>query len=61
MPDHSMKPKDREKDLTVRANRAVCALVGIKPDENIYEPEFNDSKRIDYYSETYGEGYHGSW
>ena len=61
IPDHDLKPKDREKDLTIRANRAVCALVGIDPDENIYEPEFNNSQRIDYYSHTYGVGYRGSW
>lgn len=60
-PDKSLKPKDREKDLTIRANKAVCALVGIEPDKNIYEPVFNDSKRIDYYTDTYGVGYKGSW
>jgi len=60
-PDKELKPKDREKDLTIRANKAVCALVGIDPDKNIYEPEFNDSKRIDYYTTEYGVGYKGSW
>ena len=60
-PDESLKPKDREKDLTIRANKAVCALVGIEPYKNIYEPVFNDSKRIDYYTDTYGVGYKGSW
>ena len=59
-PDKNLKPKDREKDLTVRANKAVCALAGIDPDKNIYEPVFNDSKRIDYYTDTYGVGYRGS-
>lgn len=48
-PDKALKPKDRETDLTIRAHRAVCTLVGIDPDKNIYEPVFNDSKRIDYY------------
>ena len=60
-PDRSLKPRDRENDLTIRANKAVCALVGIDPDKNIYEPIFNDSKRIDYYTDTYGVGYKGSW
>ena len=60
-PDKTLKPKEREKDLTVRTNKAVCKLVGIAPDENIYEPVFNDSKRIDYYTEEYGVGYKGSW
>ena len=48
-PDKTLKSRERVNDLTVRANRAVCALVGIKPDENLYEPVFDDSKRIDYY------------
>lgn len=59
-PDKTLKLKDREKDLTIRAHMAVCALAGIDPDENIYEPVFNDSKRIDYYTDTYGVGYRGS-
>ena len=59
-PDKTLKLKDREKDLTIRVHRAVCALAGIDPDENIYEPVFNDSKRIDYYTDTYGVGYRGS-
>ena len=59
-PDKTLKLKDREKDLTIRAHRAVCALAGIDPDENIYEPVFNDSKRIDYYTDNYGVGYRGS-
>ena len=59
-PDKALNPKERQKDLTIRAHRAVCTLVGINPDENIYEPEFNDSKRIDYYTSTYGVGYRGS-
>lgn len=48
-PDKALKPRERVNDLTIRANRAVCTLVGINPDENLYEPVFNDSKRIDYY------------
>jgi 1-acyl-sn-glycerol-3-phosphate acyltransferase len=59
-PDKSLGPKEREKDLTIRANRAVCSLVGIDPGKNLYEPEFNDSKRVDYYTSTYGVGYKGS-
>ena len=58
--DKSLKQKDREKDLTTRANKAVCALVGIDPDKNIYEPVFEDSRRIDYYTSVYGVGYKGS-
>lgn len=60
-PNKDLCIKDREKDLTIRANKAVCSLVGIDPDKNIYEPIFNDSDRIDYYTDTYGVGYKGSW
>ena len=59
-PDMNLKPKEREKDLTIRAHNAVCSLVGIDPADNIYEPDFNDSKRIDYYTTSYGAGYRGS-
>ena len=59
-PDMTLKPKEREKDLTIRAHNAVCALAGIDPADNIYEPDFNDSRRIDYYTSTYGVGYRGS-
>lgn len=33
---------------------AVCRLAGIDPEENIYEPVFANSDRIDYYTDTYG-------
>ena len=59
-PDENLKPKEREQDLTIRSHRAVCSLVGIDPDKSMYESEFNDSKRIDYYTDTYGVGYKGS-
>ncbi len=59
-PDKNLKPKEREQDLTIRSHRAVCSLVGIDPDKSRYESEFNDSKRIDYYTDTYGVGYKGS-
>lgn len=32
----------------------VCRLAGINPEENIYEPVFANSDRIDYYTDTYG-------
>ncbi|MBR2821156.1 MAG: 1-acyl-sn-glycerol-3-phosphate acyltransferase [Clostridiales bacterium] len=60
-PDTSLKPKEREKDLTIRSHNAVCRLAGIDPEQNIYGPVFDDSKRIDYYTDTYGVGYKGSW
>ena len=60
-PNHDLKTKDREKDLTIRAHDAVCSLVGIDPKDSIYEPIYNDSKRVDYYTTEYGVGYKGSW
>ena len=59
-PDNSLPAKARERDLTIRAHSAVCSLAGISPDENLYEHVFNNSKRIDYYTDKYGVGYHGS-
>lgn len=60
-PDTSLKPKEQERDLTSRSHDAVCSLAGIPPEENLYEPVFNDSRRIDYYTSEYGAGYRGSW
>lgn len=48
-------------DLAVRAHREVCRLAGIDPDENLYPPLFDNTQRIDYYTDTYGVGYKGSW
>ncbi len=59
-PNGELNPKAREKDLTERAHDAVCRLAGIDPEKNIYPKLFNDSKRIDYYTTTYGVGYKGS-
>lgn len=60
-PDKSLAKKQRQKDLTVRCHRAVCSLAGFKEGENIYPPVFEHNKRIDYYTDTYGIGYKGSW
>lgn len=59
-PNPALNPKEREKDLTIRCHDAVCRLVGIEPEDNLYPPLFDDSKRIDYYTDTYGIGYKGS-
>ncbi|MBP5774691.1 MAG: 1-acyl-sn-glycerol-3-phosphate acyltransferase [Clostridiales bacterium] len=59
-PDKELNAKEREKDLLIRSHDAVCRLVGIDPEENIYPAVFDDSKRIDYYTTTYGVGYKGS-
>lgn len=60
-PNESLPKKQRQKDLTVRCHEAVCALAGFKAGENIYPPVFDRNKRIDYYTDTYGVGYKGSW
>ena len=40
---------DQIEDLTRRSHEEVCKLAGIDPKENIYEPIYNDSKKINYY------------
>lgn len=58
--DETLPKKEQAADLTKRSHREVCKLAGINPDENLYPAEFNDSKRVDYYTTTYGVGYKGS-
>ena len=60
LPDKTLDPRERQRDLTVRCHEAVCRLAGIDPKENPYPPIFRDSKRVDYYTSTYGVGYRGS-
>ena len=60
-PDPNLSGKEQEIDLTKRVHEAVCKLNGFEEGENPYEPLFNDSKRIDYYTDSYGHGYKGSW
>ena len=60
-PDKNLSPKERERDLTIRCHDAVCRLVGIDPKDSIYPPVFDNSKRVDYYTDTYGVGYKGSY
>lgn len=59
-PDKTLPKKSAQKELTERCHEAVCALAGFKPGENIYPPIFDNNKRIDYYTDTYGVGYKGS-
>lgn len=59
-PDLTLGKKEAEDDLTRRAHAAVCRLSGIEPTENLYPPVFDNSRRVDYYTETYGVGYKGS-
>ena len=41
--------QDQITDLTIRSHQEVCKLAGIDPKENVYEPVFENSKRVDYY------------
>ena len=59
-PNEQLALHDREEDLTIRAHDEVCRLAGIDPRDNMYEPLFNNSKRVDYYASDYGKGYKGS-
>lgn len=59
-PNKELNAKEREKDLLIRSHEAVCRLAGIDPEENLYPSVFADSKRVDYYTSTYGVGYKGS-
>ena len=58
--DETLSKKEQEMDLLKRSHDAVCRLAGIKPEENLYQPIFNNDKRIDYYTNEYGKGYKGS-
>ena len=60
-PDLTLPLKEAEEKLTIEVHEAMCRLAGIDPKENIYPPIYNNSKRIDYYTDTYGVGYKKSW
>ena len=59
--DNSLPKEERETDLVKRCHEAICDLAGFSPEENIYPPIFDKSKRVDYYTDKYGIGYKGSW
>ena len=59
--EDSLKPKQQVKDLTIKSHKAVCGLAGFEDGENPYPPLFDNSVRVDYYTDTYGIGYKGSW
>ena len=59
-PNETLSIKEREVELNSRCHDAMCLLAGINPKENLYEALYNNSKRIDYYTTTYGVGYKGS-
>ena len=45
--DDNLGEGEQRIDLTKRMHHAVCLLADVDPKENIYEPIFNKSKRID--------------
>lgn len=47
--DKSLTPFKAIEDLTIRAHREVCRLSGVGPEQNIYPPLYDKTKRIDYY------------
>lgn len=59
-PNETLSIKEREVELNERCHDAMCLLAGINPKDNLYEALYNNSKRIDYYTTTYGVGYKGS-
>ena len=46
--DSSLPKKDAEADLTKRVHDEVCRLSGIDPEDNVYPPIFDNSKKIEY-------------
>ncbi len=47
-----LQVEEQKKYLIIRMHKAVCELS--KVDHNLYEPIYNNSKRIDYYTDRYG-------
>ena len=51
---------EQEEDLISRVHEEICRLANIDPKKNIYPKIFDNSKRIDYYTSSYGKNYKGS-
>ena len=48
-PNMELEGKEREKDLTKRCFESVCHLAGMNPEDNPYQPFYEEgSERIDY-------------
>ncbi len=47
--DNTLPSSKQKEDLLIRCHDEVCHLAGIDPKDNIYEPIYNDSKKINYY------------
>ena len=61
MPDETLPTREAEIELTTKVHDSVCLLAGINPEDSLYNPIFNNDKRVDYYTNKYGIGYKGSW
>lgn len=59
--NENLPKKEQEADLTKRSFDAVRKLIGLTEKENLYPAKFANNKRVDYYTDTYGVGYKGSW
>lgn len=52
----NLDKKEQELDLTIRLHDSIRNLAGITEEENMYDKVYNNSKRIDYYTNEYGVG-----
>ncbi len=59
-PNPELGGREQREELTVRCHEAVSRLAGFAPEDNLYPPIYDNSKRIDYYTTEYGIGYKGS-
>ena len=48
--DETLSKNEQKTDLTKRSHEAVCRLAGIEPEDNVYPPVYDGSKRVDYYT-----------
>ena len=46
-PNNDLEKAAQLNDLTIRCHKAICELTG--NNDNLYEPIYNNSKRVDYY------------
>ncbi len=51
--------KEAKDELTIKVHKVICEMTDNY--NNIYEPIYNNSKRIDYYTDKYGKNYKKSW
>ena len=59
LPNLDIPFKEKKDILIKKVHEEITKLAFIE--NNIYEPIYNNSERIDYYTNTYGIGYKKSW